>query len=124
MINMDYRSTVEYRSQLYPDVTVTLKRVSFSRRNDLTRLLAPLAAKARSLAASTNDKDVAEASMVRREMARLVLEWGIVDVAGIHVDGAPITKQLLLEDGPEELPMEILGELQRQISLDEEQRKN
>ena len=62
--------------------------------------------------------------MVKREMARMVLEWGIVDVAGIHVDGAPITKQLLLEDGPEELPMEILGELQRQISLDEEQRKN
>lgn len=121
---MNYSSIVDYVSSTWPEVTVQLRRVSFARRNELTKMLAPMAARMKALAASTSDADVAAAGILRREMASALLEWGIVEVSGLTIDGISATKQLLIECGPEELTLEILSELHHQISLTEEERKN
>jgi len=121
---MDYSSTIAYSSRISPDVTVKIRRVSFARRNELTRILAPMAARMKALTASKSAEDLAAAGILRREMANALLDWGLVDVSGLLIDGVAATKQLLLQEGPEELTLEILAELHRQISLGEEETKN
>lgn len=83
-----------------------------------------MAARMNALMASRSEADVAAAGILRREMANALLDWGLVDVSGLFIDGVAATKQMLLQEGPEELTLEILARLHQQISLSEEERKN
>lgn len=83
-----------------------------------------MAARIRALTASARTEDAVAAAVLRREISKRVLEWGVVDISGLEINGAPATKQTLLEEGPEELSIEILEELQQRLSLNEQERKN
>ena len=121
---MNYESTWQYVSKTFPGVTVRLKRISFSKRSELTREIAPLAARTKALSASALSEELAEAAALRRTIAGLVLDWGLLEVSGLTIDGVPAKKETLINEGPEELTIEVLQQLQRQISLSEEEIKN
>lgn len=121
---MEHVTTLVHQSRVCPGVKVTLKRISFWRRSELMKRLAPILAKARAIASSNDAEDLSSSGMLRREISQILLEWGIVEVSGLRIDGAQATKATLLTDGPEELVLEIFGELQRQLSLNESERKN
>lgn len=121
---MNYESTWQYESKTFPGVKVVLKRISFSKRSELTREIAPLAAKIKALSASSVEAEQAEAALLRRSVAGFVLDWGLVEVSGLMIDGVPAKKQTLVDDGPEELTLEILQQLQRQIALSNDEIKN
>jgi hypothetical protein len=55
---------------------------------------------------------------------KLYLEWGLVKVEGLLIDGQHATGSLLIEKGPEELTDEIIAALRAEIGLSEEERKN
>lgn len=121
---MNYESTWRYASKTFPGVTVLLKRISFSKRSELTREIAPLAARIKALSASLVNEELTEAALLRRTVASLVLDWGLLEVCGLSIDGVPARKETLIDEGPEELTLEILHQLQRKISLSEEEIKN
>ncbi|MBL8179950.1 MAG: hypothetical protein JNK48_35045 [Bryobacterales bacterium] len=78
----------------------------------------------KALAASKDEAELAASGALRREMATAIVDWGVVDVSGLVIDGVPASKELLLSSGPEALVLEIVGELQKQLSLSEDERKN
>lgn len=121
---MEHVTTLDHESRVCPGVKVTLKRVSFWRRSELMKRLAPILAKARAIASTNEAEDLSSSGILRREILHILLEWGIVEVSGLRIDGAQATKETLLRDGPEELALEIFNELQRQLSLNETERKN
>ncbi|MBS1829790.1 MAG: hypothetical protein JST93_31110 [Acidobacteria bacterium] len=83
-----------------------------------------MAAKIRALSASPTEAEQAEAALLRRAVADLVLNWGLLEVSGLMIDGVPAKKQTLIDEGPEELALEILHQLQRQLSLSDAEIKN
>ncbi|MFN7933413.1 MAG: hypothetical protein U0R19_08810 [Bryobacteraceae bacterium] len=121
---MNYETTWQYESKTFPGVTAILKRISFSKRSELTREIAPLAAKIMALSASRVEAEQTEAALLRRAVAGLVIDWGLVEISGLMIDGVPAKKQTLIDNGPEELTLEILQQLQRQISLSDDEIKN
>ena len=121
---MNYESTWQYASKTFPGVTVRLRRISFSKRSELIREIAPLAARTQALSASSLGDELAEAAVLRRTIANVVLDWGLLEVSGLTIDGIPAKKETLIHEGPEELTLEILQQLKRQVSLSEEEIKN
>ncbi len=68
--------------------------------------------------------DKLEARLLSAEIDRLYLEWGMVEVSGIELDGAPATPGTLISAGPEDLCSEILEAIKSECGLSEEERKN
>jgi hypothetical protein len=98
--------------------------MSFQNRVALLRDMQTLMARHEFLKAGEEPGDQLEALRVEHEIAQLFLQWGLVDIQGLTVDGAPATVSTLLGSGPEELVREALGTIVGQIGLTEEERKN
>jgi hypothetical protein len=62
--------------------------------------------------------------LLASEIDKLYLEWGLIRVNGIDLDGEPASKEKLIASGPEDLCREILAAIRRECGLSEEQRKN
>jgi len=76
------------------------------------------------LAAGDKVSDQIEAALLTQEIDRLYLEWGLVSIAGLTIDGAPATPAGVVEAGPENLCKEILTAIRAECQLSEEERKN
>jgi hypothetical protein len=68
--------------------------------------------------------DKLEARLLSAEINRLYLEWGLLEVAGLDLDGLPATPAALIAVGPDELCTEILDAIKAECGLSEEERKN
>jgi hypothetical protein len=68
--------------------------------------------------------DQVEAGLADLLVRKLYVEWGLVEIEGLEIDGAAATPQLLIDAGPEELTDEIAASIQGELSLTEEERKN
>jgi hypothetical protein len=68
--------------------------------------------------------DQIEASLSELLVQRLLLEWGLVDIAGLTINGAPGTGVSLVESGPEALTEEIAAAVRKELGLSDEERKN
>jgi len=66
----------------------------------------------------------AEAALLGREADRVYLEWGLVNVEGLEIDGEAATLEGLIASGPEPLCDEILRAIQAECGLSAEERKN
>ena len=55
---------------------------------------------------------------------RLYLEWGLAEVQGLTIDGAPASPAVLVEKGPESLAEEIIAAILGELQLTDEERKN
>ena len=71
-------------------------------------------------------KDEAEraASLLGAEIDRLYIRWGLEEIRGLVLDGAPATAESLIESGPEELFLEALTAVRAECGLTENERKN
>lgn len=121
---MNYSSTFTYRSRVCAGVEMELKRISFARRSELIAELSPMVAKLEFLAASDKNEDRTASALLRRQISQYLLEWGVVRVVGLEIDGVAASKKDLIESGPEGLVQEAVEELQRQLALSEQEKKN
>jgi len=121
---MEYRSEVEIESASTPGVRFRIARMSLARRMELIRRIRELAAKAEFLEAGSSAGEKLDAALLAREVDRVYLEWGLIAIAGLTVDGEPATREALIERGPEELANEIAAAVKRECGLSEEERKN
>ena len=119
-----YASTVSITSSAMPGVAFTVGRMSFGRRMELFRRIREIAANLEYLEASTDFREQVEATLLEQEIENLYLQWGLVSVEGLAIDGQPATLELLLERGPEHLAREIVASIKAECGLSEAERKN
>jgi hypothetical protein len=68
--------------------------------------------------------DKIQANILSFEIDRLYLQWGLVKVSGLTIDGVDATAELLAEKGPEDLVREIVDTVKQQCGLSDGERKN
>jgi hypothetical protein len=112
------------KSRAVPGVTLTIAKMSFGRRVELMRRVRELARRTEFLAASEDSGDKMDAALLRAEIERCYVMWGVKAVSGLAVDARAASAELLAEAGPEELFREALEAVRRETGLNEEERKN
>jgi hypothetical protein len=105
---MTYESVLTVESQIDPGVSYSIARISFARRVELMRHVRELAGRLEFVEAGSTDQDKMAAGILSAEIDRLYVRWGLLEVRGLSIDGAPATPESLAGAGPEDLFMEAL----------------
>jgi hypothetical protein len=121
---MNYESQATVKSQIAPGVTFTVAKMSFGRRSDLMRRVRELARRLEFLEAGSQAGEKMDAALLRVEIDRLYVKWGLLGVSGLELDGAQATPESLAEVGPEELFREAVLLVRAQTGLSADERKN
>jgi hypothetical protein len=121
---MEYTSVTVVEPAAAPGVRLVLRRMSFARRVELMRRIRELAGRAEFLKAGEGAGEQMDAALLRAEIDRLYVAWGVERVEGLVLDGAPATPESLAEAGPEGLFREALEAVRRECGLSEAERKN
>jgi hypothetical protein len=121
---MEYESTRTVASRSLPGVTFQIRCMSFRRRLELLRGVREAARELCFRAAGESADDRAEAALQSGQIEQLYLEWGLLAVTGLRIDGEDATPQTLIDRGPEELCREAAAEIRRECALSDEERKN
>src|ERR1700733_2176039 len=100
---LQYESVVRIDSKAAPGVRFAIHRISFGRRMELTRRVRELSRKAEFLDAGTEMHEKIEANILAQEIDTMYLQWGLLSIEGLIIDGEPATAERLLEKGPEDL---------------------
>jgi hypothetical protein len=119
-----YDSVVSIDSKAAPGVRFAIHRISFGRRMELSRRVREISRKAEFLEASTELHEKIEANILAQEIDVMYLQWGLVKIDGLIIDGEAASAVQLLEKGPEDLAREIVGAIKAQCGLSESERKN
>lgn len=121
---MNWESQVKIHSRVIPGVEFVLARMTFGRRVELMRRVRDLAVRLEYFEAGRDEKNQMEASLLAAEIDRLYLDWGLLDVCGLVIDGEPAEVRTFIENGPEDLVHEVLRLVRNSCGLDEQERKN
>lgn len=121
---MKYESVIHRSSQTLPGVAFTIQKISLARRLELSREIRGLAGRMEFADAGKSFADKVDASVLALEVDRTYLQWGLVSVQGLDIDGQPASPELLIQDGPEDLCTEIAMAIRSECGLSEEERKN
>jgi len=121
---MTYESLVVVDSQAASGVTYTVAKASFERRMELMRRIRELGQRMEFLEAGQKPADKMDAALLRAEIDRIYLLWGLRGVSGLELDGKPATPELLAEAGPEDLFREALAAVRAETGLTGSERKN
>ncbi len=121
---MELTTALRRESQVLPGVAYTIRQVSFGGRLQLTRQISELLRKYQFHEAGDSPADRAEAACLAGEIDRLYLEWGLLSVDGLIVDGRNCDAAAAIECAPERLCAEILSAIKRECALPDEERKN
>jgi hypothetical protein len=119
-----YDSLMTIDSKAVLGVRFAIHRISFGRRMDLSRRVREISRKAEFLEASTEVHERIEANILAQEIDAMYLQWGLVTIDGLIIDGEPATAMQLLEKGPEDLAHEVVCAIKEQFGLSEAERKN
>jgi len=123
-MSAEWSSRLTVASASHPGVEFVIARMTFGRRIELMRRVRDLAARLEFFEAGQDAKNGMEASLLAAEIDRLYVLWGLEEVRGLDVDGAPATAERLIEAGPEELFVEALTAVKAECGLSEAERKN
>lgn len=131
-MNYTSRSVEQCSSEKYAGVRYEIRRVSFGGRIELARKIREIGRKAEYLEAGANVNanlnngagDRLEAMVLAAEIDRVYLEWGLVAIEGLEIDGAAATAASLIESGPIDLAEEILVRVKGECGLTDDERKN
>ena len=121
---MTYESSISIDSKIAAGVSFAVWRMSFGRRLELMKQVRELAGRLEFLRAGSKDAEQMEARVLAAEIDRLYVRWGLREVNGLVIDGAPATPESLAAAGPEDLFSEALNAIVRECGLTEEERKN
>lgn len=110
-------------SRSFPGVRFGIRRISLAQRIELTSRARELSHRHEFLR-SGDTADQLEASLADMLTRKLYLEWGLLQVDSLTIDGELATPDLVIEKGPESLSDEILQAIQGELGLTEQERKN
>ena len=118
-----YSGETWHESQSFPGVRFAVRGMSLGARLTLTERLGDLLRRHEFLRAGDVLEDT-EASLAELLVRRLYLEWGLVTIDGLLINGLDATADLLIENGPEDLSNEIVNVIRANLELSEAERKN
>src|SRR6185503_19059326 len=121
---MNYESYIRIDSQIRPEVTFVVAKMSFGRRMELIRRNRELTVKAEFLAAGETPTERLDLALVSANVDRVYVIWGLQELIGLDVDGAAATPELLASAGPEDLFREAAAIVKAECGLSEQERKN
>jgi hypothetical protein len=121
---MIYESVAIVDSQVAAGVKFTVAKMSFGRRTELMRRVRELAGKVEFLEAGSSPGQKMDAALLRVEIDRLYIAWGLLAISGLELDGVDATPESLAEAGPEALFREALELVRWQAGLSLDERKN
>jgi hypothetical protein len=121
---MTYESVAVVESQVAGGVNYTVAKMSFGRRTELMRQVRELSRKIEFLEAGREAGEKMDAALLRTEIDRLYVKWGLRAISGLHVDGVEATPETLIEAGPEALFREAVALVRAQAGLSAVERKN
>jgi hypothetical protein len=98
--------------------------MSFGRRLELVKRVRDLGQQLEFFRAGAEAQERVESVMLAAEIDRLYLEWGLLRVNGLDLDGEPASKEAFIASGPEGLCREVLSAIRRECGLSDEERKN
>lgn len=120
---MSYESVTTVESQVVPGVRLQVVRMSFGRRVELMRRVREMARRVECYEGGDLGQRM-DAGVLRAEIERLYVEWGIQSVSGLLVDGVEADVAGMIERGPEEVFREALSAVRREAGLTDDERKN
>ena len=123
-MSREWQSSTIVNSQSWPGVELIIARITFGRRLDLLKRVRDLAVKLEYFEAGRDEKNRIEASLLGAQLDRLYIEWGLDDIRGLQIDGAPATPESLVARGPEDLFQEALAVIKAECGLNEQEIKN
>jgi hypothetical protein len=121
---MVYESVTVVESQVAAGVKFTVAKMSFARRTELMRQIRELARRTEFLAAGQDPGERMDAALLRVEIDRLYLKWGVLAIEGLDLDGAQASPETLAATGPEDLFREAVAAVRAQMGLSVDERKN
>jgi hypothetical protein len=121
---MNYESLSRVESKAKPGVAFVIAKMSFGRRIELIRRIRELALKCEFLNAGESPKEKLQGALLSAEIDRLYVNWGLLELIGLEVDGVGATPELLVSAGPEEVFREALSAIKAECGLTEDERKN
>ena len=119
-----YDSAAWFDAASVAGVRFAVARISLGRRIELARKMREIGRKAEFLEAGDDAREKLEAAVIAGEIDHAYLEWGLVAVEGLTIDGAVATPALVIERGPMGLAAEALARVKAEWSLSETERKN
>jgi hypothetical protein len=119
-----YRSTLRCASNVRPGVRFEIRRMSLARRIELAQGIRELAQRLEFHQAGETVHEQVEAAAISAGIERVYLEWGLVRVDGLRIDGERATAGTLYSAGPEELTREIVNRIKGECGLTDDERKN
>jgi hypothetical protein len=104
-------------------VEFAVRRISLSRRIELTEKVRELVLNREFLSAG-DSADQLQATISDLMIRRLYLEWGLVSIKGLRIDGRRAGIGDVVDRAPEELVDEIVDTIKSELGLTDEERKN
>lgn len=118
-----HRSAQWHESSTHPGVRYAIRGVSLSSRMELVQKTREVSMKHEFLRAG-DVPDQLEASLSDLLVGKIYLEWGLVAVRGLRIDGRAADPSTLIQYGPETLSNEIIETIKGHLCLTENERKN
>jgi hypothetical protein len=122
--NWQHESLLWFEAETQQGVRFRIRKVSLGRRIELARRLREIGRKIEFLQASGTPGEQIEATVLKGEIDRTYLEWGLDQLEGLEIDGEAATPELLIERGPLGLAEEVLGRIKAECGLNQTERKN
>jgi hypothetical protein len=123
-VEVEWSSALWRDSETTPGVRYKTVRMTLGRRAELTSRVRTMLNRARFHAASGEAEERLEATLLAIDADRVLLDWGLLELEGLRIDGEPATVRRLVEAGPEELCREIAEQIRSDCKLTETERKN
>lgn len=119
----DSPSVLWHSSQAIQGVRFAIRRISLQQRIELNRRLRELTLNYEFLKTgdATNQLEAALSDLL---VAKLYIEWGLIEIDGLSIDGKKATAASIIAHGPEVLTDEIVQKIQAETALTEDERKN
>ena len=121
--HLHYSSEEWHESVAFPGVRFAINRISLGSRLTLNERLRDLLTKYEFLKAG-DALDNTEASLADLMVRRLYLEWGLISIEGLLINGIEASIRTLIDFGPESLSNEIIDAIRSCLELSEQERKN
>lgn len=119
-----WESAVWRASETMPGARFKVRRASLAGRAELTRRVRRLVEEMECRAAGESAEDRLMAAELEAEADRVYVEWGVVEVAGLEIDGEPASVAAVVKQGPEALSREMARAVRQEVTLTEDERKN
>lgn len=119
-----WESSVWRASARMPGVRFRVRRPSLSARGELTRRVRGLLEELAFQAAGETPSEKLAAVQLQVEADRTYIEWGVLELEGLELDGSPATVASCVERGPELLCREMAEAVREELTLNELERKN